>query len=197
MKLVNYQLQTQIESLSELKSQEYFKDYLNTVIEDETKPYYQRADYIGLSLNELKNKIDYLSQDISELQQYKKKLATALNIAKEITANVLINNGIDRIDGNIISSLTLTKESTKTKESITIEDEKKVMGLGYVSFSVDHDAVAKAIKTEEGIKELEKFVSISIDTTTTPAKIKVNTKRSANNTSVSTDELLQLKQQVA
>jgi hypothetical protein len=188
MKLVNYQLQTQIESLSEAKSKEYFTEYLNSVIKDKTKPYYQRADCIGLSLNELKEKIEYLSSNISELQQYKKRLSTALNIAKEITANALMSNGIVRIDGNIISSLTLTKPTSKIKNSLVIKDEKEVMNLGYVKFMPDTEAIEKAMTTDEGLKELGGFVSIESKTINTPAKVKVNSKRSANNTSITTDE---------
>ena len=194
MKLVNYQLQNQIEQLSEQKSNSYFKEYLQSVLEDESKPYYQKADYVGLSLNELTNKIDFLSNDIKELQAYKKKLSSALEIAKEVTAEVFIKNGVDRIDGNIISSITLSKPSTKTKDTLTITDENEVMKMGYVKFEPDTEAILKAMATDMGKKELEKFVSITTETIDTPAKVKINTKRSANNTSISTDELLQLKQ---
>ena len=55
MKLVNYQLQTQIEYLSDDKPNNFFKEYLQSILEDTSKPYYQRADYIGLSLNEIKS----------------------------------------------------------------------------------------------------------------------------------------------
>ena len=183
MKLVNYQLQTQIEYLGENKTNSHFKDYLKSVLEDTSKPYYQRADYIGLSLNEIKSKIDTLTSDISDLQALKKKLNSALEIAKELTANVLVENGIDRIDGNIISSLTLTTPTSKTKDEILIKNENAVMSLGYVKFSVDIEAIEKALQTKEGKKELKKFVDIATITVSTPSKIKVNTKRvSANNT---------------
>ena len=183
MKLINYQLQTQIEYLSEDKSTQHFKDYIKLILEDTSKPYYQRADYIGLSLNEIKSKIDTLASDISDLQTLKKKLTSSLEIAKELTANVLVENGIDRIDGNIISSLTLTTPTSKTKDEILIKDENAVMSLGYVKFSVDIEAIEKALQTKEGKKELKKFVDIATITVSTPSKIKVNTKRvSANNT---------------
>lgn len=194
MKLVNYALQTQIETLGEHKSQEFFKQYIQEILEDESKPYYQKADYVGLSLSELKNKIDYLSTSIKDLQNYKKRLSESLEIAKELTADVLINNGVDRIDGTILSSLTLTKLSTTTKQKITIKDDNAVMGLGYVKFSVDDEAIEKAMKDEKALKELNGFISIDEITTTTPAKIKVNSKRAVNNTVATTDEILQLKQ---
>lgn len=198
MKLVNYQLQTQIEYLGVSKTNNFFKEYLQGILEDTSKPYYQRADYIGLSLNEIKSKIDTLTSDISDLQALKKKLNSALEIAKELTANVFLENGIDRIDGNIISSLTLTNASSKTKDEILIKDENAVINLGYVKFSVDLDAVEKALQTKEGKKELKKFVEVTPITISTSAKIKVNTKRvSANNfEAVETDEILVIEEQL-
>lgn len=195
MKLVNYQLQTQIEQLSETKSQKFFKEYLQNILEDESKPYYQKADYVGLSLNELKNKIDYLAQNIQELQAYKKKLSSSLDIAKVVTAEVFNKNGIDRIDGGIISSITLSKETSKVKETLTIKDAKAVMGLGHVQFEPDTESILKAMKTKEGKEELSKFVSISSDTIITPSKIKINTKRTSANTD--TEEILTIEKKVA
>jgi hypothetical protein len=195
MKLVNYQLQTQIEYLGVNKPNNFFKEYLQGIIEDTSKPYYQRADYIGLSMQEIKSKIDTLTSDISDLQALKKRLNSALEIAKELTANLFLENGIDRIDGNIISSLTLTNATTKTKDEILIKDENAVMTLGYVKFSVDYEAIEKALQTKEGKKELKKFVEVTPITISTPAKIKVNTKRtSANNTE--TDEILVIEEQI-
>ena len=197
MKLVNYQLQTQIEYLGENKSNNFFKEYLQGILEDTSKPYYQRADYIGLSMQEIKSKIDTLTSDISDLQALKKKLNSALEIAKELTASVFLENGIDRIDGNIISSLTLTNPTTKTKDEILIKDEKAVINLGYVKFSVDIEAVEKALQTKEGKKELKKLVEVTPITISTPAKIKVNTKRtSANNVDVNeTDQILVIEEE--
>jgi len=200
MKLVNYQLQTQIEYLSEEKPNNFFKEYLQTILEDTSKPYYQRADYIGLSLSEIKSKIDTLTSDISELQALKKKLSNALDIAKIQVADIFIANGIDRIDGNIISSLTLTNPTTKNKEEIIIKNEDALINLGYVKFSVDLEAVEKALTTKEGKKELKKYVEVMPITVSTPAKIKVNSKRaSANNSEIEsneTEEILIIEQQI-
>ena len=198
MKLINYQLQTQIEYLGENKANNFFKEYLQGILEDTSKPYYQRADYIGLSLNEIKSKIDTLASDISDLQTLKKKLTSSLEIAKELTANVLVENGIDRIDGNIISSLTLTTPTSKTKDEIIIKNEEALINLGYVKFSVDIEAIEKALQTKEGKKELKKYVEVMPITVTTPAKIKVNTKRVAvsNVEAIEVDEILVIEQQM-
>ena len=170
MKLLNYKLQNQIEALGENKPTNYFKDYLKAVLEDTNTTYFQKCDYLGLSLSEIKSKIDALSQDISELQELKKNLSTALEMAKELTAEIFIENGIDRIDGNIISSLTLSKESTKPKDEIRILDENALMDLGYVKFSIDEalEADINAGKTDE----LKDFVEVSTTYSILPAKIK-------------------------
>ena len=200
MKLINYQLQTQIEYLSDEKPNNFFKEYLQSILEDTSKPYYQRADYIGLSMQEIKSKIDTLSSDISELQALKKKLSNALEIAKVQVAEIFASNGIDRIDGNIISSLTLTNPTSKTKDEIIIKNEEALINLGYVKFSVDIEAIEKALQTKEGKKELKKFVNVTPITISTPAKIKVNTKRtSVNNTETElneTDEILVIEEQI-
>lgn len=200
MKLVNYQLQNQIEYLGENKTNSHFKDYLKSVLEDTSKPYYQRADYIGLSMQEIKSKIDTLTSDISDLQALKKKLSTALDIAKVQVAEIFTTNGIDRIDGNIISSLTLTNATSKAKDEIIIKNEDALINLGYVKFSVDLEAIEKALQTKEGKKELKKLVDVIPLTVSTPAKIKVNTKRaSVNNTQAEvneTDEILVIEEQI-
>ena len=172
MKLINYALQNQIEYLGEDKTNTHFKDYIQNILEDTSKPYHQRCDYVGLSLSELKLKIDILSKDIQDLQSLKKKLTSSLELAKELTADVFIKNGIDRMDGTIISSLTLTKQSSKSKQTIKINNPNEVMSLGYVKFEPDVEAIEKALKTKEGLKELTDLVSITETIVTTPAKVK-------------------------
>ena len=181
MKLVNYKLQTQMENLNDDSTNQYFKEYLKSILEANT-PYFQKADYIGLSLQEIASKIEYIGTDIRELQAYKKKLQTALALAKELVADVLIQNGVDRVDGNLISSLTLQAESISTKSDVVILDENKVMTLGYVKFTPDIEAIKIAINTAKGKKELEGLVSVITETTTIKPKVKVNSKKAINNT---------------
>ncbi len=177
MKLLNYQLQTHIESLSGAKSTQYFGDYIRTILQDTVKPYYQRADYVGLSIQEIKSKIDTLCCDIKELQNLKKRLSESLEMAKEIIASVFLENGVDRIDGNIISSLTLSNETSSTQTSFTILDTEAVMRLGYIKYQPDMEAIEQAMMSDEGKEELVAFVRSETNTITTPAKVKVNAKR--------------------
>lgn len=177
MKLLNYQLQTHIESLSGAKSTQYFSDYVRSILQDTAKPYYQRADYVGLSLQEIKAKVDTLSSDIKELKNLKKRLSESLEIAKEIIATVFLENGVDRIDGNIISSLTISNETSNTQTSFTILDHEAVMRLGYIKYQPDVEAIEQAMMSDEGKEELAQFIQSETNTTKTPAKVKVNAKR--------------------
>ena len=181
MKTTNYRLQNEIESLTPTSQKEWFKNYIREILESD-KPYHAKADYIGLSMNELQNKIDYLSSDIKELQHLKKTLTEAKSIALEATASVLAEYGIDRIDGAVISSLTISPAKTKTKDKLVITDPYALIALGYTKVTVDEDAVKEAMCTLEGMNEIDKFVEISVTIEELPARIKINAKRgSANN----------------
>ena len=181
MKTTNYRLQTEIEYLTPTSQKDWFKNYIREILESD-KPYHVKADYIGMSLQELQNKIDYLSSDIKELQLLKKTLSEAKVIALEATASVLAEYGIDRIDGTAISSLTITPSKIKTKDKLLITDPHALMALGYTKVTVDEDAVKDAMSTLEGMDEIDKFVEVSITTEEVPARIKINAKRSrANN----------------
>lgn len=192
MQMKKYRLQTEMENLK-ADNQEWFKDYLRGVLESD-KNYFEKADYIAYSINQIQNKIDYISNEIKELQAIKKNLTNTKEIVLETTATVLAEYGIDKLEGATISSITITPESTKSKDMVTIKDDNAVMGLGFVSFSVDMEAVEKAITSKEGLDELKEFIEVNTLTTTTPAKIKINNKRTSANTEVKVDEILVTKE---
>lgn len=190
MRLVNYKLQTQMENLNENSDNKYFKEYLKSILEDPNTPYFQKADYIGLCLQEINSKVEYITNDIKELQEYKKRLQTALTLAKELVADVLIQNGVDRVDGNVISSITLQSESITTKKEIVVLDENAVMTLGYVKFEPDIEAIKVALETPKGKKELKDIVTLITETSTNKAKVKVNAKKKSSSNEAITIELL-------
>ena len=108
-------------------------------------------------------------------------MQTALTLAKELVADIFIQNGVDRVDGNFISSLTLQSESQSIKSDLVVLDENKVMGLGYVKFAADIEAIKIALQTPKGKKELEGLATIVTETTTIKPKVKVNSKKAINN----------------
>lgn len=188
--IVKYRLQTEMENLK-IGSVNWFKDYIKQVLESD-KPYYEKADYIAYSINQLQNKIDYVSNEIKELQDIKKSLATSKELAMQITASVLAEYGIDKLEGANISSITITPEKSKTENVILIKDEQAVIRLGFVSFSPDYEAIEKTLSSNDGYawEELSQYVEVSKITTTTQSKIKINNKRNASNNINQMDELL-------
>ena len=177
MKTVNYRLQSEIEHLSPSSQKEWFRNYLKEILES-NKPYYQKSDYIALSFMELDNKIDYLSSEIKTLKALKKKLEDAKTLGLEITAQILKEYGIDKMEGTAISSLTITPSKIKTSKTIHYKNPNKIMELGYVSFSVDEEAVKEALETKEGRDELNAYVQIEVEEEEIPAKLKINKRRS-------------------
>ena len=185
-----YRLQTEMENLK-IGSVNWFKDYIKQVLESD-KPYYEKADYIAYSINQVQNKIDYVSNEIKELQDLKKSLATSKELAMEITASVLAEYGIDKLEGANISSITITPEKVKTENVIFIKDEKAVIQLGFVSFIPDYEAIEKTLITNDGNQcaELKQYVEVNTITTTTQSKIKINNKRNSSTNITQIDEIL-------
>ena len=147
MKTTNYRLQTEIEHLSPAHQKDWFRNYLKEVLESD-KPYYVKSDYIALSFMELDNKLAYLSaMKLNHSLRLKKKLTEAKTLGLEISAQILQEYGIEKMEGTAISSLTITPQKVKQKETIRIKEPNKVMELGYVSFSVDEKAVKEALET--------------------------------------------------
>ena len=188
MKMTNYRLQTEIENIKEDK-QDWFKNYVRQVLES-NKPYHAKADYIGLSIKELDNKLSYIAEDIKELQTLKKNLTNAKATALEATATVLQEYGIDRLDGTSISSITITPQKTKLKETFKVIDAEALIKLGFYSVVVDEQSVKDAMLTVEGMDEIDKFVEVGVVSEEVPAKIKVNSRRDSSNNQAT--ELLNL-----
>ena len=184
--MTNYRLQTEMEHIKP-ESQEWFKDYIRQVLESD-KPYHVKADYIGLSIQEIQNKID--SEDIKEMSALKKSLTSAKATALEATATVLAEYGIDHLDGTAISSITITAHKTKLKETFKIINEEALIKLGFYTVVVDEQAVKDAMLTVEGMDLIDAFVEVGVTQEQVAAKIKVNARKSSQNNQAT--ELLNL-----
>ena len=182
MELKKYRLQTEMENLKQ-GNEEWFKDYVRGVLES-NKPYFEKADYIAYSINQISNKIDYISNEIKELQDLKKSLNNSKELAMQITASILTNEyGISKLESGVaISSITVTPEKSKTSQVITIKNEEAVLGLGYVSFIPDYSAIEVDLvkKSKAELKELMQFIEVNTITEITPQKIKINNKKAVN-----------------
>jgi uncharacterized protein YoxC len=190
MELKKYRLQTEMENLKQ-GNEEWFKDYVRGVLES-NKPYFEKADYLAYSINQISNKIDYISNEIKELQELKKSLTNSKELAMQITASILNNEyGISKLESGVaISSITITPEKSKISQVITIKNEQAVLGLGYVSFIPDYSAIEVDLlkKSRAELKELMQFIDVNTITETTPQKIKINNKKAVNSTK--SDEII-------
>lgn len=190
MELKKYRLQSEMENLKQ-GNEEWFKDYVRGVLES-NKPYFEKADYIAYSINQISNKIDYISNEIKELQDLKKSLNNSKELAMQITASILTNEyGISKLESGVaISSITVTPEKSKTSQVITIKNEQAVLGLGYVSFLPDYSAIEVDLvkKSKAELKELMQFIEVNTITEIMPEKIKINNKKAVNSTK--SDEII-------
>lgn len=191
MKMTNYRLQSEMERLK-AGGEEWLKNHLRDILEAD-KPYHVKADYIGLSILELQNKIDYLSEDIKEMQALKRSLLNAKELSLEIIASVLSEYGIDRVEGTAISSITITPSKTKEKETLSILNADELIKLGYFKVSIDEDAIREAMLNQESMDEIDSYVQINITEEKIPSKVRVNSRRNSINNQAS--ELLSLVEQ--
>ncbi len=120
----------------------------------------------------------------------KKRLSLAKTTAQEIIAEVMAEYGVEKIEGVAVSSLSVTPEKKTYKEKITVKDERKLMELGYVNFSVDLESIAADITDKKKFQELDEYISVDVIETVSCAKVRINKKRVANVTQA--DKLAEL-----
>lgn len=101
------------------------------------------ADYVYRSISNIDSGIIRIDEAIKELQSIKKDMKSQQETIKIGTAKWLLNNGIDKIQGDIVSSLTVA-EKTTTKELI-IMNEESLINAGYFKMTVDTTAVKNAL----------------------------------------------------
>jgi hypothetical protein len=179
MKTESYRLVKEMEHINPTNL-DWFKHHIRGILESE-KPFHVKCDYIGLSFQEIDEKVEFLALQIKEIQTMKKSLESAKSIALEAVASVLGEYGVDRIDGTMISSITISPSKTKIKNTLTILDANALISLGYVNVTIDEKSIMEAMCTVEGMEEVDQYVEITVTEENIPARIKVNTKRSSAN----------------
>jgi hypothetical protein len=176
MKTTRYKFETAIQAASEDNTQ-WLKDEFKSVLESD-KDFTRKCDYIGFSIASIDSKVTSLDEEIKELQQLKKNLKSAKDIALTIGAEVFAEYGIEKIEGAGISSITLTKPTTKMLQNLEIVDEDALIAAGYYKKVLDEDAVKQAFHLENS--ELEKvmpYANLTIRVLKSEAKLKINKRR--------------------
>ena len=135
---------------------------------DATSPA-QTVDYMALALDHIKAKQDDISEAIAKLQALKKDEVSRAEFIKEECAKWLEGTGLDKLDGLIVSSVTVNE--SKPKENLVIENEEVLINQGYFKTVLDKTAVKQAL--QDG-KNLE---GATLEVTHVANKIRVNKKK--------------------
>jgi hypothetical protein len=187
MKTTSYRLVKEMEHINPANL-DWFKHHVRQILESQ-KPFHVKADYIGLSFQEIDEKIDYLTSEIKEIQSMKKSLESAKSTALEAVASVLESYGVDRLEGTMVSSITITPAKTKIKNTLTILDTNALIALGYVNVTIDEKSIMEAMCTVDGMEQIDQYIEITVTEEHVPARIKVNAKRTSANNNQATELL--------
>ena len=176
MKTTRYRFEQAVQEVK-VNTTEWLKDEFKVILESD-KDFTRKADYIGFSILSIDAKVTSLDEEIKELQQLKKSLKSAKDIALTVGAKVLQEYGIDKIEGAGISSITLTKETSKVKRHLDILDTNALIQAGFYKIIVDEDAVLKAYDSNDHEKlQVIEHVSLVAEEIITPSKLKINKRR--------------------
>ena len=183
MKTTRYKFEQQVQEVKE-DTKEWLRDEFKSILESE-KDYTRKCDYIGFSIASIDDKVASLDEEIKELQHLKQKLKSAKEIALTIGAELFQDYGIAKLEGAGISSITITKESSKSKITLEVIDEEALIKLGYFKISLDEEAVVKALSTQEATSEATKYAKLYQEEILSQAKLKINKRRAkANNADI-------------
>jgi len=151
----------------------------------------QKADILAFAFTSIDDKIKFVDQQIKDLQDYKKSLKSSSVLAKEIGASVLSEFGISKLEGSLFSSITISKAIKTSKLALSVEDEQALIDLGYYTKVLDEKAILSAYLkgTAEEVEELKDHCDFITVEKTTPAKLRINKKRSSNNDDYSNVDL--------
>lgn len=111
-----------------------------------TSPY-QVVDYVSLAADNIEDAIKRIDEGIKELKAIKDAAKAQLEIIKEGTAEWLEEAGVDKLNGDIVSSISVSER--KPKEEVVVTDEEAAINAGYFKTVVDKTSVKKALLDDE------------------------------------------------
>ena len=130
----------------------------------------QTVDYMGLALDNVSRKVAEAKQAIKAIQDIIKHEEAREEHIKEQCAEWLEGTGLDKLDGMIVSSVTINK--TEPKQEVIITEAASVATKFWKS-SIDKTAVKQALQNGEEVE------GATLETTHVANKIKINKKRGA------------------
>jgi len=180
MKTKRFKFEQSVQSAN-ANSIEWLKDEFRAILESD-KDYTRKADYIGLSILSIDNRIQSIEEETKELQGLKKQLKTAKEIVLQTGAEIFREYGIDKLDGAGISSITFTGATTNDKTKLIITNKEALIEAGFYKQVLDEDLVKELYSNPDYSEIIQTHSRLDIESIPKPAKIKINKRRtSANN----------------
>jgi hypothetical protein len=180
MKTTRYRFEQAVQEVK-ADTTSWLRDEFKAILES-NKDFTRKADYIGFSIASIDDKVASIDEEIKDLQELKKNLKSAKEIALITGAEVFEEYGVDKLEGAGISSITVTKSTTKFKTSLCVINEEALIKLGYFTVSVDEQAVIEALSTQEDIENVIGYARLDTVETISTAKLKVNKRRGSSST---------------
>lgn len=101
------------------------------------------ADYVYRAINNIDSGLSRIKEAIAELKSIEKDMKEQKEIIKTGTSRWLSSNGVTKLQGDIVSSLTVSEKTSSYELIITTEES--LINAGYFKMSVDETAVKNAL----------------------------------------------------
>lgn len=101
------------------------------------------ADYIGLSLQNIDDRIARIKEAEAQIKALKAELTSQSETIKIGSAKWLSESGIDKLNGMYVSSVSVSK--AKPKEDLKVINEESLINQGFFKTVVDKTAAKQAI----------------------------------------------------
>ena len=93
------------------------------------------ADYSALAIDSLNARIDEIKRAESDLKALKSALGEQVAVIKVGVSSWLSDTGLDKLQGNIVSSISINK--SKPTETLVVDDEETLINQGYFKTTLD------------------------------------------------------------
>jgi len=180
MKTTRYQFEVAVQGAT-TKTKQWLKDEFKAILES-NKDYTRKADYIGFSISSIDDKVNTIDEEIKELQTIKKNLKLAKATALEVGAEVFNEFGVTKLEGAGISSITCTKATNSTQTKLVILEPQPLIDAGFYTKVLDEKRLLERFNDGEYLPLIQKYTRVETTNISKPSKLKVNKRRSVNNT---------------
>lgn len=126
------------------------------------------ADYIGFAVQNIEASVERIEANIKLMQEIRARAKEQIELIKIGSAKWLLENGVDKLDGDIVSSVSVFDKAPS--QEVIIEDET-TLDVSFFKLVPDKTAIKKAIN--EGVE----VIGARLETTHQEQSLKVNKKR--------------------